>query len=413
VLRPGFLTTLGVPGYRWLLLSGVGVSAAFTADALATGWLVLQLTDSPFWLGLVAGTRGVSQLVFSIVGGTIADRMDLRRLLVQNNLINATLAIVVLVLVVTGAVQIWFVLAAQVIAGFLGALNGPANQALLYDVVGPSRLLNARAFGFMTGSVTRIVTALAGGFIISTIGTGQAYGLVALGYVFSASCLLPLPRGGELHPAEAPLRSLVSGLRYVLRTERIRELLLLSFTTEAFGFAHQQMVPVMARDVLHVGADGLGLLSASAAAGQLAATILLASFGDVRRKDVLLLGSALGYGASIIVFALSPWFATSLAIMTFVGGTAGLYDSTIATVIQLTVHGDMRGRVLGVYVASWGSNSVGSFGLGALATVVGAPLAIAAFAAIVCGNTLRLIPKLALFDPAGMEPGQESTALRV
>src|SRR5207244_1845231 len=164
--------------------SGVGVSAAYTADALATGWLVLQLTDSPFWLGLVAGTRGISQLVFSIVGGTIADRMDLRRLLVQNNLINATLAIVVLVLVVTGA-----------------------------------------------------------------------------------CCLLPLPRGGELHPAEAPLRSLVSGLRYVLRTERIRELLLLSFTTEAFGFAHQQMVPVMARDVLHVGADGLGLLSASAAAG--------------------------------------------------------------------------------------------------------------------------------------------------
>jgi predicted MFS family arabinose efflux permease len=405
IWRPRFANLLAVPGYRWLMLGGVGSSAAFTIDALATGWLVLQLTDSAFWLGVVAGTRGISQLLFSVVGGTIADRIDLRRVLVQNAVVSAALAMLVLVLVMTGAIQLWLVLAVQVVAGLLQAMGGPANQALLYDVVGPARLLSARAISFMTMGTARIAASLVGGFVLSRIGTGEAFGLVAAAYLFGATWLVRLPHGGRVRPAESPFRSLVAGLRFATRDERIRELLLLSFTTEAFGFAHMPMVPAMARDVLHVGADGLGLLTACSAAGQLGATVLLASFGDVRRKDLLLLGSAFGYGAAIVAFGLSPWFAFSLLAMAFVGGFAGVYDSTIATVIQLTVRGEMRGRILGLYVASWGSNPVGTFGLGAFATVVGIPFAISGFAAVVCVNALRLAPKRGLFDPVRPEDG--------
>ena len=398
--RPFFLATLEIAGYRFLLLSSVGLSAAFTADSLATGWLVLQLTDSPFWLGLVVGVRGVSQLLFSIGGGTIADRTDLRRLLMWSQQANALLYVLLCALVITGTVQIWFVVVAQVVIGPFVAMNGLANQALLYEVVGPARLLNARALGFLTSSTMRILAALATGHIIESWGVGPAYAFVAAAYFGSSLCLLPLPSRGVIHPVGAPLDSLRAGLRYARRTDRVRELLLLSFTTEVFGFSHTNMVPVMARDVLRVGADGLGYLSAMSAAGQLAAMLLLASLGDPRRKEVLLLVSAFGYGAAILLFAVSPWFAVSLALMLLVGATAGLYDSSIVTVLQMAVSDEMRARVLGIYVATWGSNQVGSFGLGALAAIFGAPAAIAAFAVVVAANALRLVPKRNLFDHA-------------
>ncbi len=411
-MRPDLLTTLKVPGYRWLLLNNFGMSSAWTAELLATGWLVLQLTDSPFWLGLVAGVRGLTQLVFSVIGGTLADRRDLRRLLMRNQRYSFLLSILLALLVLTGTIQVWSVLVVQVGFGLLQAMNGPANQVLLYETVGPSRLLSARALGFLVMSVTRIVSALGGGLVIDRIGIGPAYVFVAAGYLLGSIALIPLPFAAAARPAGTAFRSLVEGLRYALRTERIRELLFLSLTTEAFGFSHMQMVPVMARDVLHVGADGLGYLTAASGAGQLAAMLLLANSGDPRRKDAILLGSAFGYGASIFAFALSPAFGLSILLCTLIGATAGTYDSTIATVIQTVVHGDMRGRIVGLYTATWGSNQLGSFGLGALASVIGAPAAIAGFAAVECLSALRLVSKRSLFDPRTTS-GEAATPLVV
>lgn len=390
------------PGYRWLLANSFSMSAAWTAEGIGQGWLVLQLTNSPFWIGVVIGLRGVVSLLSSVVGGTVADRLDRRWILVTSHSLAALLTLGMAALIWTDAIRLWHILLYTAVSGAMGSVNAPTFSALTYDVVGPTRLLNANAFRFMAGSVVRIASALAGGVIIDVLGIAPDYLLVSGAYIAAAVALLPLrpPRGPRDRPQEGPARALWAGFRYAVRTRPVRALLLLSLVTEAFGFSHLYMKPVMARDVLQVGATGLGLLEAAGAAGQLLAMVLLASLGDFRRKEWLLLGGSLGFGLSIALFGLSPWFAVSLILVAFVGACSSTYDSTMSTVLQTTASSEMRGRTLGLYVSTWGSNQIGGFVLGALGTLIGVPLALAASGTVVAVNALRLLPQAKAFSQA-------------
>ena len=393
-----YLAALQVRSYRWLLLNTFSLSAAWTAESIATGWLVLQLTDSPFWLGVLVAARGVSQLLFSVVGGTIVDRADTRRLLIRCQLFAVVIWATILLLVQTGNIAIWHVAIAQIAGGMVNAVNGPASNAFTYVIVGPERMLNAKAFSFMAGSLFRIGSALAGGYAIANLGLGACFVLVAGGYVLGVVSLLPINVAATMRTAEPPLQALLAGLRYAVRTPQVKALLTLSLATEALGFSYQWMLPVMARDVLQVGAVGLGYLAAAAGAGQLLAMIGLASVGDVRAKGRLLLGSTGAFGLAIVCFAAAPTFPIALLSVMVVGGAAAMYDSAMGTVIQMVVDPEMRGRVLGLLVATFGSNQVSSFGLGTLATLWGAPLALGMCGVLVLANSLRLIPQLTMFD---------------
>jgi MFS family permease len=165
--------------------------------------------------------------------------------------------------------------------------------------------------------------------------------------------------------------------------------LLLSLVTEAFGFSYLHMMPVMARDVLHVDARGLGYLTAMGGVGSVVAMTALASLGDFKHKGWLLVASTAGFGAAIIGFSFSTWFPLSLGLVAVVAGLSNMYDSTISTVIQLTVPEEMRGRVLGLYVSTFGTNLMGGFLSGSVASLIGAPVALAIGGGIVAVNGLR------------------------
>jgi MFS family permease len=394
------LAAIAIPNYRWILTSQFAYSAQVTAEMLATGWLVLQLTSSPFWLGVVFGLRGLAQFLFSAVGGTIADRSDLRTLLIRNQVMAAVLWAIVVILVHSGQVALWHLATAAVIAGLLHSMNAPASNALIYAAVGPERLLNANAFGFLARGIIRLLSALAGGYTIAVFGLDTAYALVVGALVCGALALVPVTAlSGRVRATEPPLASLLGGLRYVLGTPRMRTILTFSLLTEACGFSYQQMLPVVARDVLRTDAIGLGYMSAAAGAGQLVAMVALASLGDVRDKDRLLVGSTLIFGLAIATFAYAPSLPLAIVALLVVGGAAGVYDSAMTTVIQMIVAPDMRGRVLGLLAATWGANQVGAFGVGSLAALWGAPLALAACGTLVAANALRLVPRIATFDP--------------
>lgn len=408
MLRSDALGALRIPGYRWLLLNSLGLTSSWTLETLATGWLALELTNSPFWLGVVVGVRGLSQFVSSIVGGALADRFDLRRVLVTTHLISAAIALTLFALARSGTIQVGHLVAAGVVNGALGAINGPSQQALTFQIVGAKWILNARSFHFMAAGLMRILAAIAGGLLIQQLGVAIPYLLLSGSLVVAALALLPLhsvPR--QARATERPLSALASGFRYALGARLVRELLLLSLVTEAFAFSYQAILPVIARDVLGVDAFGLGQLVAVGAAGQLAGTILLAALGDPGRKHVLLLGSSLGLGLAVLLLAVSPSFAVSLAVMVLIGVCSGGFDTLIETVLQLAVHGDMRGRVLGLFVATWGFSGVAGFALGALATAVGSPVALAVFATLAIANSLRLVGRVSTIDPAraGAEAG--------
>ncbi len=409
-----FSLAFEAPGYRWLWVYSLFSAVAFTVELLSQGWLVLQLTNSPFWVGLAAGVRGASQAFFSILGGSIVDRLDRRKILLTTQITAALGALAIALLLLSHTARLWHVLVYLVLAGLVTAVGRPSASGLIYDVVGPHRLLNASAFQFMAGSLVRIVGAVVGGFIIDRLGVGENYLLVSTAYWGGTGALLLLRSPTMAARAtESFIRSVTEGFHYALRTLQIRRLLILSLIVEAFGFAYMAMMPVMARDVLKVGGIGLGYLTAMVGVGQLIAMLLVASRGDLRNKGTLLVAAAFGFGIFVALFGLSPWFSISLVIVTIAGAMGTTYDTTMSTVLMMAAPDDVRGRVLGLYFSTMGISSFGWLAIGGLATILSMPIALAISGSVVVLTVFGLIPRLHLLkrlgEPALPAGNEEST----
>ena len=377
------------PGYRWLWFNAMGSSAGFTAILLAQGWLLLDLTGSAFWVGVAGGLRGAGQLVFALPGGALADRFDRRRLLMGAQALAVAEALGLGLLVLTTGAQVWQVLALGFMGGASIAVSQPAMRSLEYDVVGATRLLNAGAFRFLGTSVVQIASALAAGLAIERLGTDGAYLLGAGAMTLAVAAVLPLrvSRAG-VASREPFLEAMRQGLRYAACTPAVRRLLLFSLVVEMFGFSYLYMIPVVARNVLGLGASGLGFLSAMRGVGQLVSMVLVAALGDFRYKQHLVTGAALGFGIFVALFGLSPYFTASLVLIACASAMAGAYDSAMVTLVQTTASAEMRGRVVGLYVSTWGMNQLGSFGLGGIGTVLSVPLALAMSGGVVAASAL-------------------------
>jgi MFS family permease len=387
-----------IPGYRWLWAATLLNWVAAVVATLTHGWLMLELTDSPFWVGLGLGVRGLTQSLFSIPAGAIADRLDRRRILVATFLLAAGAAAVVAILVLTGRIRPWHLLAFMSFTGLLSALTLPSTSGLMYDLVGPERLLNASAFRWMGTSLMQILGALAGGAVIQQFGTGQSFVLAGGGYLGAMICILVLAAPTRPAIALASFAETVAeGFGYALRSRPIRLILILSMTVEGFGFAYSSMMPVVARDVLRVGGLGLGYLTAMSGVGTLIATVLLASRGDIKRKTALLAAAALAFGLLIVAFGLSRWLALSLPLVVLVHMAGTTYDVSIFTTVSMLASDAMRGRVLGFYSATLGFSQFGGLVIGALAAALGAPGAImcaggfTALCALILGPRIRSI----------------------
>jgi MFS family permease len=402
--RPRFSLAFEAPGYRWLWLNALCTSMTYTIELISQGWLILILTQSPLWVGLAAGLRGTSQAVFSFAGGTLADHTDRRTALIAMQAVQAGAALVVAGLVLAHAIQLWHVLLYVIVVGCAFAISKPMINGLIYDVVGARRLLNANAFQLMAGSILRILGALLGGLVIARLGVGQNYLLICAAYAVGIAGLLALRSPAPVRRDAEPFVAAVGqGFQYALRTPAVRGLLWLSLAIESFGFSYQYMLPVMARDVLKVGALGLGYLTAMGGVGQFLATVQVAAGGDVPRKGTLMIAAAIGFGVCLVLFSLSPWFLVSLGLIAIVGYLGSLYDATMSTVLQVSASEEMHGRVMGLYYATWGLNQLGALGIGAVASVLGMPVALAIAGAIVPACALGLVPNLRVFNARPVE----------
>ncbi len=384
-----------VPGFRWLWLHSLFNWTGWLIASLTQGWLILQLTNSPFWVGLGLGLRGVSLTLFSVPMGTLVDRIDRRRILLVTQSLATLAALAVAALALSGAVRAWHVMVYLSLVGCLAAAERPATAGLLVDMVGPERLLNASAFRFLGSSLTRILAGLTGGAVLQWLGVGPNFVIVSAVYLGSIACLSLLRTPSTIKSVVAPFGwSLAEGLRYAMRTRPVRSLLSLSLVTEGFGFAYMAMLPVLARDVLKVGGLGLGYLNAMSGVGQLIATMLLASRAGVRNKVSLLIAAALGFGTCVALIGSSHWFLVSLVLVVIAHALGSAYDVTLFTVLPTTASDEMRGRVLGLYFSTVGFNELGSLWVGALATLLGAPLAITVTGSLAVGGTLLLLSGL-------------------
>ena len=365
----GRLPALDSPVYRRFLgtafLGNVGVWMQVTAQ----GWLVLGLTDSAAALGVASAAGIAPVLVLSLLGGVLADRVDRRRILMSAQFAAAAFAAVLAVLTTTGRVEYWQVLVLAVLTGSATALSMPAFQAIVSTLVPRAVLGNAIALNAAQFNLSRIIGPVAAGVAIAAGGLAVAFWINAAMLVVVGVVVTRLPLADAAGAGRAPA-SLWSNL--------VDGLLALAAVPGLFMLNYLALLPVMARDVLGLGAGGLGVLTAAIGVGALTGSLTVAivrpSGGSGR---LLVLGLAVA-SVALIGYGFSTSVPLSLALLAVLGAAQVAYYATTNTLLQILVPGRLRGRVLSLYIlTSFGAIPIGNLAAGALAERFGAPLALA------------------------------------
>jgi len=391
----GWLATfdsLQVVGYRWFWFSLLSSMAALNMQFLVRGWLVYELTGSPRALGLVAAAMGIALMLFSPLGGVVADRVDKRNLMVAAQSAGGLVALVIAILISTGAIMLWHLVVASVLNGIIWAFSLPARQAIIPELVEKHRIMNAVAISSGAMHLSRVVFPALGGLLMSILGTAGAYYVVVVCYMAGVALLLRVPAaGGAAVEANASMGfHLAEGIRYIRRSPILVALLLMAVVPILFGMPYQMLMPVFAEDVLDVGARGLGFLMAAVGLGALAGSLLVASLGDFRHKGLLLFGSVLLFGVTLILFTLSTDFYLCLLILLCVGVANTAYLSINNTLLQTNTEDQVRGRVMSIYVMTFGLNGVGVLLVGELAEHLDVSLGVAIGGGLVLLFTLAM-----------------------
>jgi MFS family permease len=358
-----------------LLWSGLIVSNVGTwMQNVAQGWLILQLTNSPLWLGLLGLSFAIPMISLPLIGGAVADRVDRVRLLYVTQSGMAVGAIGLAILTWTGKVQAWHILVAAFLGSALLAFDSPARQALMPDLVPPRDLLNAMSLNAATYNGAALLGPALAGVLLAPLGAGSLFFVNGVSFVAVLIALLLLRdvrrRAGG--PQASLARSMRAGLAYAWRTRLILALLVLSSLVAVFARSYQNLLPIFARDIWHAGAQGYGILLSSAGAGAVVGAFGLASIRKARRQGRLLVVSGVLFGVSISCFAISPSFVLGVLFLFLSGLTSTVFGTIIATFLQLEAPNELRGRVLSLYsITLIGLPSLGALASGAVAEWLG------------------------------------------
>ena len=361
---------------------------------VAQQWLVLELTHSAFQLGLVTTVQFTPLLLLALIGGAITDRVSKRNLLLATQVLSGALALLLGVLVQTGQVRYWHVLA---IAGALGTVNAfyvPARQAFIPEIVSREALMSAVALNSAIFNLSRAAGPAIGGILIATVGLSLNFYLNAgsfLAVIVSLVLIRPRPAPSGRH-AENIWRSMGEGIRYIAATPVIYTILALIGVASLFGMNFTTLMPLFASNVLHVGSDGFGFLMGALGFGSLLGAIGLAFFSRPEWARRLILIGATVFTSTEILFGLSRSYPVSLLLLVIVGMFMTLFTTTANTGVLSQTPPHLQGRVMSVYSLMFlGVTPFGSFLFGAAAQRFGAPAALISGAAITLAFTILLI----------------------
>ena len=390
------LLILRNPRFRLLWISSVVSEMGIMFHFTAHGWLTLTVTNSAFWVGAVAGVAGLSIIVFSTVSGVLADRLNRKYLILMTVIVQAGVAATLAWLIFTEQIHLWHILLASTIEAGMMSIRVPSRMALIMDIAGRRNIQNATAANFAAMTGTGIIIPPLAGQLIENYGIAWAYVSMSAAFMISAVMLTFLGgvRKAERTGVTSPLQDFVEGVRYVFSTPSVRLLILLMLTSEIFGWAHEAMIPVMAREVLETGPSGVGYLIAAGSAGALISALILSAVGDISRKGIALVAGYIGFGAFLIMFALSQSLLLSLVLIAAAWASVAMYETMLSTLLQTSVPDEMRGRVLSFQTFTWGLSGLSGFQTGAIAAILGAPLAIGIGGGILLLNGLRSIRTL-------------------
>jgi MFS family permease len=388
---PAPLRAFGSRDFR-LFFAGQLVSLVGTwMQAVAQSWLVLELTNSPFRLGLVGSLQFAPVLVFSFFAGVMADRLPKRRLLIATQSVMCAQALLLAALVHRGHVQYWHVAVMAVVYGVANTVDMPTRQSFVAEMVGRGALRSAIALNSAMFNGARVIGPALAGLVIARWGTALAFFVNGLSFLAVIAALAALRADGA--PRASRGRSLgheiAEGVRYALRTPRIALVLSLVMAVSAFFFNYNTLVPLLARDVLHQDAHGFGLLMTSVGLGAVAGAVGLASLGTERPPLQVLIGSALVLGVAMMLTAAVSRFGVAVALLAVMGFCGMLFMTGANTTVQLTVPDDLRGRVMSLHTLMFAGMT--PFGALLIGSVTGALGPRAGFVVTGAGGTVAVI----------------------
>lgn len=358
-----------------LFWSGALVSNVGTwLQNVALSWLMLEITDSAFWVSMVSFAQFIPMLIFGLVGGLNADRRERRRVLVVTQSALMVLAFAVAGVTLAGSASVATIIPIVGLSGIVLAFNAPAFQAIIPDLVPSSLVVDAVSLNAAQFSVARVIGPAIGGFLVAAAGAGWAFltnGASFLAVIVALMCMRSVPHDP---PTSAGTRALLGGIRAASSSPRIKAMLATTAVASLFGAPVLALLPVMARDVLGRDAGGYGglfaIFSVGAVVGALSTGRLVRRLG-IRAATASCLGAL---AALSVGFALSRNVGVTSAVLAGIGFVYTVSVSATNGGLQTAVPARMRGRVMSLYMMAWaGLFPVGAIVAGSIATRLGAP----------------------------------------
>jgi len=368
-----------------ILWTAVVISSVGTwMHIVAQGWLMYQLTNSAFWLGLVGLMRAIPLLGFPLFGGVVADRVQRTRVLYVTQTAAESMAVALAVVTAVGVVQPWHVLLFSFASAAVLAFDGPAREALLPDLIAPADMMSAISLNSWAFNGAMLIGPALAAMLLPSIGIA---GMFALNAISFGAVLIALPllhaKGGVV-PLGSARHNMAEGLRYVANHPAILALVMMTATVSLLGRSYGQLMPVFARDFLDLDAAGMSFLYTVAGLGTCAVGVVLVFLHDLRLKGRLAIGGALIFAVALLLFAISRSLWFSQIVLFVAGGALIAFSTSVTTLLQRLTPRELRGRVMSVNTIAWqGLEYVGVLVTGTLATVWAAPPVVAGAAVVI------------------------------
>ncbi|RJQ56619.1 MAG: MFS transporter [Nitrospiraceae bacterium] len=391
---------LAALSYRNFRLFWLGQIISLTGTwmhSAAQGWLVFKLTNSPFYLGLVGSAISLPLLLFTLAGGVVADRFFKRNIILAAQISLMLLTLALAIMVSTGIVTVWHVIAISFLIGLTNSFEIPARQSFFIELVGKENLMNAIALNSAAFHGARMLGPAISGIIIGSLGLAACFYLNSASFLATIIGLIRMrfkPEEIITSPGTGMQKEFREGLKYIFGNSRIYTLILSSGIISFFGFPYVTFLPVYARDILKTGATGLGILMGFAGAGAFIGAVSLAVRGDFSNKGALLVWSGIAFSAALLVFSLSTTVWLSY-FMLFIAGFGAINQiATVNSLLQIAVPDQLRGRVMSSFTTVFlGMTTIGNFSLGILALYIGTQYALMTSAGLCLSVSLLLILK--------------------
>ena len=392
--------------YRRFWLGSIASVGSTQLYFIAMAWLVFELSNSPLDLGLLGAATAVPNILATLIGGLVADRVNRRTILILTTGISTVLMLLLAALDATGLVRVWHVL---LISGLLGLVQGfdfPARSSIFPSLIEPKQMLSAVALNSILWQGSRMIFPAIGGILIALTDTSLIFVLCGLGFITMLMVLCWLEVVQVIQAKADPWHEFKEGLRFVLHNRLFLTLILLTWISMFFGTSYIQIMPIFA-DILQSGERGYGLLISATGVGSVAGNLFISRFQQSRRLGLMMLSCAALAPFSLIGFSLVAgtlanvagafWLASLFAVMTAAFSSVFLVSSM--TVLQLKVPDKLRGRVMGIHSITWSMIALGGLIAGALASKFSAPVAVVIGAVIVLSSVIWVtIRKLELLN---------------